>query len=38
MLEDVGHTINPHPTLPEMIMEASEQALGKAIQVMNPRK
>jgi dihydrolipoamide dehydrogenase len=37
-LEDVGHTIHPHPTLPEMIMEACEQALGKAIHVMNPRK
>lgn len=37
-LEDVGHTIHPHPTLPEMIMEACEQALGKAIHVMNPKR
>ncbi|MFW9927855.1 MAG: dihydrolipoyl dehydrogenase [Candidatus Thorarchaeota archaeon] len=36
-LEDVAHTIHPHPTLPEMLMEACEQALGKAIHVMNPK-
>ena len=33
--EDIGLTIHPHPTLPEMIMEAVEAALGKAIHVAN---
>ena len=36
-LEDVGHTIHPHPTLPEMIMQASEGALGKAIDILNKK-
>jgi dihydrolipoamide dehydrogenase len=34
-LEDVASTIHPHPTLPESIMEAAENALGKAIHVQN---
>lgn len=37
-LEDVGLTIHPHPTLPEAIMEASENALGKAIHIVNKKK
>ncbi|HKZ41067.1 MAG TPA: hypothetical protein VJ044_08895, partial [Candidatus Hodarchaeales archaeon] len=37
-LEDLGHTIHPHPTLPEMIMEAAELALGKAIHFVNPKR
>ncbi|VVB90061.1 Dihydrolipoyl dehydrogenase [uncultured archaeon] len=31
LLEDLAGTIHPHPTLPEMLAEASEVALGKAI-------
>jgi dihydrolipoamide dehydrogenase len=34
-VEDIGLTVHPHPTLPETIMEASENALGKAIHIMN---
>jgi dihydrolipoamide dehydrogenase len=34
-LEDVGLTIHPHPTLGEGLMEASQNALGHAIHVMN---
>lgn len=39
-LEDIGFTVHPHPTLPEMIMEAADAALGKAINQMTiiPRK
>jgi dihydrolipoamide dehydrogenase len=37
-IEDLGYTIHPHPTLSEVIMEASELALGKAIHIMNPLK
>jgi len=36
--EDIGFTIHPHPTLPEMIMEAAESAEGKAIHVPNRRR
>lgn len=36
--EDLGWTIHPHPTLPEMIMEAAEAAMGKAIHVANPHQ
>ncbi|MDZ4677403.1 MAG: dihydrolipoyl dehydrogenase [Oligoflexia bacterium] len=32
--EDLASTIHPHPTLPEMIMEAAEAAMGKAIHIM----
>ena len=34
-LEDVGLTIHPHPTLGEGMMEASLNALGQAIHVIN---
>jgi len=34
-LEDIALTIHPHPTLPETIMEAAENALGKAIHILN---
>jgi dihydrolipoamide dehydrogenase len=37
-VEDLGFTVHPHPTLPEMIMEAAEAAHGKAIHVPNPKK
>ena len=36
--EDLGFTIHPHPTLPEMIMEAAESAMGSAIHVPNSKK
>ncbi len=36
--EDIGMTVHPHPTLPEMIMEAVEAALGKAIHVANAKR
>ncbi len=34
-LEDIALTIHPHPTLPETIMEAAENALGRAIHIQN---
>ncbi|MFX0114293.1 MAG: dihydrolipoyl dehydrogenase [Candidatus Hodarchaeota archaeon] len=34
-IEDLGFTMHPHPTLPEMIMEAADVPLGKAIHVIN---
>ncbi len=34
-LEDIALTIHPHPTLPETMMEAAENALGKAIHITN---
>ncbi len=34
-LEEIGSTIHPHPTLGEVVMEASEVALGKAIHLPN---
>ncbi len=34
-LEDLALTIHPHPTLPETLMEAAENALGKAIHITN---
>ncbi len=37
-LEDIGLTVHPHPTLPEALMEASENALGKAIHIVNKRQ
>lgn len=36
-VEDIALTIHPHPTLPESIMEAAENALGKAIHIPNKR-
>lgn len=37
-LEDVASAVHPHPTLPESIMEAAENALGKAIHIQNRRR
>ncbi|MCE7734854.1 MAG: dihydrolipoyl dehydrogenase [Candidatus Heimdallarchaeota archaeon] len=37
-VEDIGFTVHPHPTLPEMLMEAAEAIEGKAIHVPNARK
>jgi dihydrolipoamide dehydrogenase len=37
LLEDISYTAFPHPTLPEMMMEAAASAQGKAINVPNPR-
>lgn len=34
-LEDLALTIHPHPTLPETIMEAAENAEGKSIHITN---
>ncbi|HXQ91366.1 MAG TPA: dihydrolipoyl dehydrogenase, partial [Nitrososphaerales archaeon] len=34
-LEDIALTIHPHPTLPETMMEAAENALGRAIHIQN---
>lgn len=36
--EDIGFTVHPHPTLPEMIMEAVQSAQGKAIHIANTRR
>ncbi|MBI5209095.1 MAG: dihydrolipoyl dehydrogenase [Elusimicrobia bacterium] len=36
-LEDVAHTMHPHPTLPEAFMEACEAALGSAIHILPAR-
>ena len=38
VLEDLSFTSHPHPTLPEMIMEAAASAQGKAINVANSRR
>jgi dihydrolipoamide dehydrogenase len=35
LLEDVGLTMHPHPTLGEGMMEASLHALGQAVHIMN---
>ncbi len=37
LLEDLSFTIHPHPTLPEMLMEAAASAQGKAINIANAR-
>jgi dihydrolipoamide dehydrogenase len=39
-VEDLGWVVHPHPTLPEMIMEAADSVLGKAIHQVNliPKK
>ncbi len=37
-LEDISLTIHPHPTLPEAMMEAAENALGRAIHIQNVAK
>lgn len=36
-LEDIALTIHAHPTLGEMVMEAAEAALGRAIHLLNPK-
>ena len=36
-VEDIGFTVHPHPTLPEMVMEAAEATLQKAIHVANTK-
>jgi dihydrolipoamide dehydrogenase len=36
-LEDIALSVHPHPTLPEMFMEASEAALDKAIHKVNQK-
>jgi dihydrolipoamide dehydrogenase len=38
MLEDVAMTIHAHPTLPEALAEAAEDALGKAIHLYKKRR
>jgi dihydrolipoamide dehydrogenase len=35
VLQDVGLTVHPHPTLPESLMEAAKVALGEAVHVIN---
>jgi dihydrolipoamide dehydrogenase len=35
-LDDLALTVHPHPTLPEALMEATEAAKGKAINILNP--
>jgi len=37
-LEDLAATIHAHPTMPESLMEAAEDALGKAIHRFHQRK
>jgi len=34
-LDDIGHSIHPHPTLTEALMEAAKKAKGQAIHVLN---
>ena len=34
-VEDIGFTVHPHPTISEMVMEASDAALKKAIHQIN---
>jgi dihydrolipoamide dehydrogenase len=36
-LDDLALTVHPHPTLPEALMEATEAAKGKAINILNPQ-
>jgi dihydrolipoamide dehydrogenase len=35
LVEDVGFTMHPHPTLSEALMEAAEAALGRAVHQLN---
>lgn len=37
-VEDLGFTVHPHPSLPEMLMEAADAIEGRAIHVPNARK
>jgi dihydrolipoamide dehydrogenase len=32
-LEELAHTVHPHPTLREVVMEAAHVALGEAIHI-----
>ncbi|MFH0900432.1 MAG: dihydrolipoyl dehydrogenase [Pseudomonadota bacterium] len=34
-LQEIAHTIHPHPTFPEATMEAARAALGQAIHIVN---
>jgi dihydrolipoamide dehydrogenase len=38
MLEDLAVTIHAHPTLPESLAEAAEDAMGKAIHIYKVKK
>jgi dihydrolipoamide dehydrogenase len=35
LLEDLGATIHPHPTLTEAVAIAANHAMGRAIDIMN---
>jgi dihydrolipoamide dehydrogenase len=37
-LEDIASTIHTHPTMPEAIMLAAEDALGKAVDIYRSKK
>lgn len=37
-VEDLALTVHPHPTLPEMLMEAAEVSLGHPIHIFKPKK
>ncbi len=37
LLEDVASTIHAHPTLPEILAEAAENALGRGIHIYKPK-
>ena len=37
-IEDLALTVHAHPTMPEMIMEAAEVALGHAIHIFKPAR
>ncbi len=37
-IEDVAHTIHPHPTLSEVWMEAAMDAMGRAIHIISRKK
>ena len=34
-VQDLALTVHPHPTLPEVVVEAAEAALGRAIHIAN---
>lgn len=38
MAEDIAHTIHPHPTLTETIMEAAESIFGSSTHMYKPKK
>jgi dihydrolipoamide dehydrogenase len=35
LVEDLGYTIHPHPTLSEILMESADASLRKAIHQVN---